>query len=410
MARRYLFSKKRHNAINIISIISVVGVALATTALVCTMSVFNGFQDLISTLFTTFDPQLEITPATGKFVRSNDAVLEEIRKHPQVASASDCLEDNAMILVKGHPLVFQLKGVSDNYTETTDITNIIYAQEGVHGQFKLHSGGKEYGTPGIGLASTIGSITFDNPQAPEVYVPKKGERIDITNPISSFNYGTLNASGVCFQVHQRKYDDNYMLTSLQFAQDLFDQNGMISSLELRLKEGASTNDVKEDLRKIAGNRFLVRDRMEQQEDTFRIMNIEKMVAYLFLTFIVLVACFNIIGSVSMLIIDKREDVGTLRHLGATDHDISRVFLLEGRFIALLGAVIGILIGVGLCYAQEYFGFIKIGSGNGNFIVEAYPVSVHLPDVLIIFATVCLVGFVSVWYPVRFLSKRLTSEN
>ena len=410
MARRYLFSKKRHNAINIISIISVIGVALATTALVCTMSVFNGFQDLVSTLFTAFDPQLEVTPACGKFAKSNDPILEQIRKHPQVASATDCIEDNAMILVKGHPLVFQLKGVGDNYTESTDISDIIYVQEGVHGQFKLHSGEKDYGTPGIGLASTLGSINFDNPQPPEVYVPKKGKRIDIANPISSFNYGTLYASGVCFQVHQRKYDENYMLTSLKFAQRLFDQNGMISSLEICLKDGSTTSSVKKELRRLAGDRFVVRDRMEQQEDTFRIMNIEKMVAYLFLTFIVLVACFNIIGSVSMLIIDKREDVGTLRHLGANDRDISRVFLLEGRFIALLGAVIGVIVGVSLCYAQEYFGFIKIGNGDGNFIVEAYPVSVHLLDVLIVFITVCVVGFVSVWYPVRFLSKRLTSED
>lgn len=406
IARRYLFSKKKWGIINIISATSVVGVALATAALVCTLSVFNGFSDLIAGLYTTFDPELQIKPAKGKIVPADDPLLAKVKGDDAVASASECLEDDALILIKGHPLVFRIKGVDDQYANTSGIRDILYQQDGPARDFTLTRADIDYGVPGIGLAAQLGCINFDKPVAPEIYVPRKGERIDMLNPVSSFNFGTLHSTGICFQVHQRKYDENYMLTSLRFAQNLFEQPGCISCLELKLKSGADLSATKARLRTIVGNRYTVRDRAEQQEDTFRIMNIEKLVAYLFLTFIALVACFNIIGSVSMLIIDKKKDVSTLRHLGATDRDICRIFLTEGRLIALLGAAIGVAIGLGLCFLQQKYGLISIGGTGGDFIVDAYPVSIHATDIIVIFATVCAVGFPSVWYPVRYLSKRL----
>jgi len=207
---------------------------------------------------------------------------------------------------------------------------------------------------------------------------------------------------------QGKYDKNYILTSIYFTRRLFAQDGMLSSLELRLKPGSDFEAVKAEMQALAAGKYDVRDRYEQQEDTFRIMKIEKLIAYIFLTFILVIACFNIIGSLSMLIIDKRNDVVTLRNLGASDQQISRIFLFEGRMISFIGAVIGVAIGLLLCWLQQQYGFVRLGSSEGSFIVNAYPVSVHPWDIVLVFLTVIAVGFLSVWYPVRYFSKRLLS--
>ena len=399
VAWRYLFSKKSHNAINIISIISVVGVALSTMALVCTLSVFNGFRDLIGGLYTAFDPELEVMPSKGKFAAADDSLLLRIKAHPDVAVATECLEENALILFQGHPMVFSLKGVGENFDSCTNIRSILAGD----GEYMLNAGGVNYGIPGIGLAQQLGG--FDYGKVPGCAL-RKGERINTINPSESFTTGDLFSPGVVFHVSQRQYDDSYMLCSLAFAQELFEQKGHISSLELRLKEGADVAKVKKELRAIVGERFKVYDRIEQQQDMYAVMEIEKMVAYFFLTFILLVACFNIIGSVSMLIIEKRSDMEVLRHLGADEQMLRHIFLYEGRLIALLGAVIGVALGLMLCYAQQELGLRRLGDSSGTFIVDAYPVSVHLLDVLLVFVTGIVVGFCAVWYPVRHLSKRL----
>lgn len=398
MARRYLFSRKRVGAINIISGISVLGVAFGTAALICALSVFNGFRDLIGSLYTAFDPPIEVVPAQGKFAAADDPVLTQIMKHPQVEAASTCMEDNALILFKGRPIVITLKGVDDRFDQVTGIRSILYG----NGSYQLHQAGVNYGIPGIGLAAAMGSIDYGTIQ---VCAPRKGERINMANPLESLNADNLSAPGVCFDVRQRKYDETYLITSLSFAQQLFEQQNCITAVELKLKPDANIQQVKEELRTIAGKRFQVLDQLEQQQEMFNVMNIEKMVTYLFLTFILLIACFNIIGSVSILIIDKRQDVETLRHMGASDKLIFRIFLYEGRIIATLGAVMGILLGLGLCWIQQTFGLVKLGSSSGNFIVEAYPVSIHLTDVPLILFTVILVGFICVWYPVKYLSRR-----
>jgi len=399
IARRYLFSKKSHNAINFISAIAVGGVALATMALVCTLSVFNGFRDLIGSLYTAFDPQLEVVPAKGKFAAADDPALEAVRRHPDVAVATECLEDNALLLFRDRPVVITLKGVADNYDQCTGIRQILYGT----GNFRLRAADLHYGIPGIGLAALLGGTDYGTLQ---VCAPRRGERLRMTNPAESFNADELLSPGVVFSVNQRKYDESYLLTSLSFAQSLFEQQGLVSALELKLRDGADTDRVKADLQRTVGTGFAVKDRAEQQEEVFGIMNIEKMVAYFFLTFIALVACFNIIGSVSMLIIDKRADVATLRSLGADDRLIVRIFLFEGRLISVLGAVIGLLLGLALCWGQQTYGWVRLGSSEGSFIIDAYPVSVHAADLWLIFGTVVAVGFVSVWYPVHYLSKRL----
>lgn len=398
MARRYLFSRKRFSAINIISAISVAGVAFGTAALLCTLSVFNGFRDLIGGLYTAFDPQIEVVPSRGKLTPASDPALAAMKKHPQVEAASECLEDNALILFMGRPVVIVVKGVDDRYDAVTGIRSILYGS----GSYKLHRPGVDYGIPGIGLAAAMGGTGFGTLQ---ICAPRRGERINLANPTESFNAEDLTSAGVCFDVNQRKYDENYMLTSLDFAQRLFDQPGQITGLELKLREGADAEAVKKELQGMGGERYRVLDRLEQQEEVFKVMNIEKMMAYIFLTFILVVACFNIVGSVSMLIIDKREDVATLRHLGATDRLVFRIFLYEGRFIAVLGAAVGVALGLLLCWLQQTFGLVRLGGQEGSFIIDVYPVSVDAVDVLLVFVTVVVVGFVSVWYPVRYLSRR-----
>ena len=401
ISRRYLFSKKSTNAINVISGISVVGVAVATMALVVTLSVFNGFSDLVATLFTAFDPQLEITPTEGKTAPADDPILTEIRQLPQIAVATECVEDLALVTYHDRQAMVTIKGVEDNFDQLTHIREILYGD----GTFELHAADLQYGIVGIRLAEQLGmGYRFEDPL--QVYVPRREGQVDITDPEDGFEHDELFSPGVLFSVMQAKYDKNYILTSVGFARRIFDQQGMISSLALRLKPGSDFEGVKSEIKRIAGDRYQVRDRYEQQDDTFRIMKIEKFIAYIFLTFILVVACFNIIGSLSMLIIDKREDVVTLRNLGASDHQITQIFLFEGRMISAMGAVIGILIGLLLCWIQQTFGVIALGSSAGSFIVDAYPVSVHLTDVLLVFVTVLVVGFLSVWYPVRYFSKRL----
>lgn len=403
IARRYLFSKKSHNAINVISTISVCGVALATLALVCTLSVFNGFQDLVETFFTAFDPQLKITAVRGKVFDGQDKRVLQLKKLPEVAVYSESLEDNVMVQYQGRQAMAVIKGVEDNFDELTPIDSILFGR----GDLLLHDEVVDYAIPGIQLLSTLGSgIRFLDPL--EIYAPRRGAKVNMANPSTGFVTGNLFSSGLVFAVNQEKYDASYILTSMNFARKLFQYTTEVSAINLKLKDGADTDAVKKYIQTLLGDDFRVQDRYEQQADTFRIMEIEKLISYLFLTFILMIACFNVIGSLSMLIIDKRDDVVTLHNLGASDRQIVRIFLFEGRMISLFGALAGVILGLLLCWLQQEYGLISLGD-SGSFVVDAYPVSVHASDVIIVFVTVLLVGFLSVWYPVRFLSKRLLKK-
>lgn len=403
IARRYLFSKKSHNAINVISAISVCGVALATLALVCTLSVFNGFQDLVTTFFTAFDPQLKITAVRGKVFDGQDKRMLQLKKMPDIEVYSESLEDNVMVQYQGRQAMAVVKGVEDNFDQLTPIDSILFGR----GDLLLHDEVVDYAIPGIQLLSTLGSgIRFLDPL--EIYAPRRGAKVNMANPSTAFVTGNLFSSGLVFAVNQEKYDASYILTSIDFARRLFQYTTEVSAINLKLKAGADTDAVKKHIQDLLGDDFLVQDRYEQQADTYRIMEIEKLISYLFLTFILMIACFNVIGSLSMLIIDKRDDVVTLRNLGASDRQIVRIFLFEGRMISFFGAFAGVVLGLLLCWLQQEYGLIALGS-SGSFVVDAYPVSVHASDVLLIFITVLLIGFLSVWYPVRFLSKRLLNK-
>ena len=401
IARRYLFSKKSTHAINIISGISAVGVAVATMALVVTLSVFNGFHDLVATFFTAFDPQLEVVPTEGKTAPADDPLLVKIKNMPQVEVATECLKDQALAIYKGRQAMVTLMGVDDSFERMSRIDEIIYG----NGTFVLQAANLNFATVGARLAETLGmNANWDGSLM--IYAPRKTGQLDLANPSDGFVVDSLISPGVVFMVKQGKYDRDHVLVPISFARSLFEQQGMLSSLQIRLKNGSNLDAVKEQMQKVAGSKYRVLDRYEQQADTFRIMKIEKFIAYIFLTFILIVASFNIIGSISMLIIDKRNDVVTLRNLGASNRQISSIFLFEGRLISLLGAVVGIGLGLLLCWLQQQYGLVSLGQSSGTFVVDAYPVSVHPEDVVVVFLTVVAVGFIAVWYPVRYFSRRL----
>lgn len=405
IARRYLFSKKKHNAINIISGVAVCGVALATLALVCTLSVFNGFQEMVAGFFTAFDPELKITVREGKVFNPQDSLVAGVRALPEIDIWTETLEENAMVQYKNRQTMVVIKGVEDNFEQLTAIDSLLVGA----GSFKLANGVADFGVMGIDLVSELGTgLQFVD--ALQVYAPKRNVRVNVANPTNAFNKEYLHSPGVVFLVNQQKYDSRYILTSIDFARRLFDYTDEVSAIEIKLRPGADVTKVKNKISGMLGEGFVVQDRYEQQADVFRIMEIEKLISYLFLTFILAVACFNVIGSLSMLILDKREDVNTLRNLGADNRLITRIFLFEGRLISIFGAGIGIVLGLLLCYLQQEFGLISLGNGNGAFVVDAYPVSVHLTDVLLVLVTVVAVGFLAVWYPVRYLSRRLLTSS
>lgn len=405
VARRYMFSKKSVGAINVISFISVAGVAVGTMALVIVLSVFNGFHDLVASLFTNFDPQIEVVPVKGKTINADAPELDRIRHLDFVDVATDVVEDQAIAVYGDRQRMVTVMGVDENFDQLTNISDILYGD----GDFTLRVANLYFGVPGIRLAQDLGLGTRWADYL-KIYAPvRRGQLTDLDTPTDGFVVDSLLSPGVVYAVNQNKYDRDRIITSIYFARQLFDQDGMLSSLQLRLKPGTDLSTAKREIKAAAGEKFRVLDRFEQQADTFRIMQIEKVLAYVFLTFILIVACFNIISSLSMLIIDKKNDINTLHNLGANDRQIQSIFLYEGRIISAVGALIGIGLGLALCGLQQAFGFVKMGESSGTFIVNAYPVSVHYWDVLVVFITVILIGWAASWIPARRLRKQILNR-
>ena len=398
IARRYLFSKKSHNAINIISGISVCGVALATLALVCTLSVFNGFHDLISGFFTHFDPDLKVEAIKGKTFETDSSTLAALRALPEVEVVSLTLEDNAMVKYKGQQTMVTIKGVDDNFQALTHIEELLYGNP----EFKLYDAVADYGVLGVQLMYVLG--TGLDPYDPiEVYAPRRGAKVNLSNPMASFHRELLFLPGNTLCINDSRYASSYIVTSLDFAHRLFENESAVSAIEIRLSPKASVAKGKQSIVAIMGEGYTVKDRYEQQAATFKVVEIEKFVTYLFLCFILMVACFNIISSVSMLILDKQANADTLKSLGATDNFVARIFIYEGNLIALLGAVIGLVLGLVICLLQQEFGIIGLGA-QGQFVVDAYPVRVRVADLFLVLVSVIAVSAVSVWLPIKMLNK------
>jgi ABC-type lipoprotein release transport system permease subunit len=398
IAFRYLFSKKSHNAINIVSLVSACGVCVGTVALVCVLSVYNGFEGLVQSLFSEFDPDLKITAVEGKSFDVSE--LEKVRKMPEVAVFTEIIEENALIKYGDKQTPAVVMGVSGNFIEATHINNIMY-----QGSFLLRDANFDYAVAGVGLASQLSmGVSFIEPVS--IYAPKRRARINLARPETAFNQKYLHLSGI-FSVKQADYDDKYLLIPIELAREIYEYAPhTVTAVDLKLLENADNSKVQTSVKQMLGNEFLVQNRYEQQEDYFRIMKVEKWISYLILAFILLIAVFNIIGSLSMLIIEKQSDISTLRNMGANNKQIRRIFLYEGWLISLLGAAVGIVIGVVLCLAQEIFGIVTLGNGTSEFVVNAYPVELQAIDLLVVFVTVAILGFLAVWYATKGLVSKV----
>lgn len=401
IAWRYLFSKKGHNAINIVSGISAGAVAVVTAAMICVLSVMNGFGVLVEHMFSEFDPVLLVVPAEGQTLRTDTLPIASLYAREDIDAISMQLEQTALVRYKDHQLPARVMGVDSLFKRTAHIDSILS-----DGFFSVWDGAFERTVLGRGLAAQIG-INAHFTGALHLYAPERTGRINMLRPDQSLRHEHAFIAGT-FAVNQIEYDDQLMLVSLPLAQRLFDYDEhTCSALRIQPKIVNQTKSsinrqssiVKSSIEKDLGEGFRVLDRYEQQADFFRILRIEKLLTILLLVFILLIASFNSIGSLSMLIIDKREDIRILSHLGADERMIRRIFLLEGWFISALGTLIGLVFGVLICLGQQHFGWLKLGSGT-DYVIPAYPVQVQAPDVLLVALIVLALGFVAAWYPAR----------
>lgn len=383
--------------------ISVCGIAIATMAMVCTLSIFNGFTKLVSDSFSIMDPDLQIIPAKGKVFDASSAVFQKIKNLPEVAVASETVEDNALVKYGERQDPVLIKGVSDQFKEMVDTKRLVTS-----GEFSLREGDVDFCVAGIGVAINLGLRT-DNITPIEIYSPKRDVKIQLANPANAFTTAYTYPAGV-FALNQAKYDDQIILVSLDLARELFRYNNEVTSLDIKLKENVSANDAESKIQKQLGDNFIVKNRFEQQADSFRMVNIEKWVTFLILSFILIIAVFNVVSSLSMLILDKSADIDILRNMGAENNLITRIFKIEGWLISMSGAIAGIVIGLVLCLIQQHFGILKLGQTPGAFIVDSYPVEVIFTDILFVFITVSIIGGLIVLYPVNNLKKRLKQHQ
>jgi len=399
IARRYLFSKKSHNAINVISAISVCGIAIATMAMVTVLSVFNGFGGIVEGMFSAFDPHLKISVKEGKVFDYHTSPFEEVLQLEGIQLLSESLEENALFKFDAQQVPVRVKGVSEEFRLMADMQRLI-----MDGSFRLREDVVDYTTLGAGLAIALGARPgFIDPI--EIYAPKRDVRVNLANPSTAFTTGYAQIGGV-FSLNQPEYDDQMAIIPIELARELFNYENEVTSLDIKLNPDASVKKLKREMAAILGERFVVEDRYEQQRASYRMLQIEKWVTFLILAFILLIAVFNVVGSLSMLIVEKRDDIRSLQNMGASNSLVSRIFLYEGWLITFIGIISGIVLGLILCLLQQHFGLLRLSNTPGAYIIDAYPVIVKVSDLLIVFAVVSVIGLLTVLYPVNNLRKQL----
>ncbi len=393
IAWRYLFAKKQYNAIHIISGISAAAVGVVTAAMVCVLSVMNGFGVMVEKLFSQFDPDLRIEAVSGKSFHDQGERFDALRQLSEVAMVSQSIEETALLQFEDKQMPVRLYGVDSVFPTLTHIENII-----IEGHYEVYDGAFDRAVLGQGLAWQMGiGARFISPL--QLYAPKRNAKVNMLRPDQSFNDEVCFIAGT-FAVQQVKYDNEVMLVDIDLTRRLLDYgNHEVSALLVKVAPHTSVKQAKKAIQSLLGEGFAVLDRYEQQADFFRILRVEKLLTTLLLVFILLIASFNIIGSLSMLIIDKQTDIQTLSHLGANKKMIQRIFLFEGWLISALGAMVGLAIGLIVCLAQEHLGILKLGNGT-EYVVSAYPVAVQTTDVLIVAAVVLVLGFLAAWIPAR----------
>ena len=393
IAWRYLFAKKQFNAIHVITAISSVAVGVVTAAMICVMSVMNGFGVMIEQLFSQFDPDLRITAQSGKSFTISKEKKHELLDLPSIDLISESITETALAYFDERQMPVQLMGVDSVFEQLTGIENII-----TDGYYEVFDGAFDRAVLGQNLAWKLGiGVRFIH--AIEVYAPKREGKVNMVRPDVNFNSERCFIAGT-FAVNQQKYDDNLMLVDIDLTRRLLDYDTTeVTALQVGVKDGYNIKRVKREIAAVLGEGYLIQDRYEQQEDFFRILHIEKLLTTLLLIFIMLIATFNGIGSLSMLIIDKQQDIRTLSHLGASDQMIRKIFMLEGWMVNALGAVGGLVVGLGICLLQEHFGMLKLGNG-AEYVVSAYPVAVQTLDIIVVVVIVLALGILSSWIPAR----------
>ncbi len=401
IAWRYLFAKKQYNAIHIISGISAAAVGVVTAAMVCVLSVMNGFGVMVEQLFSQFDPDIRIEAVSGKSFHDQGERFDALRQLSEVAMVSQSIEETALLQFEDKQMPVRLYGVDSVFPTLTHIENII-----TEGHYEVYDGAFDRAVLGQGLAWQMGiGARFISPL--QLYAPKRNAKVNMLRPDQSFNDEVCFIAGT-FAVQQVKYDNEVMLVDIGLTRRLLDYgNHEVSALLVKVAPHTSVKQAKKAIQSLLGEGFAVLDRYEQQADFFRILRVEKLLTTLLLVFILLIASFNIIGSLSMLIIDKQTDIQTLSHLGANKKMIQRIFLFEGWLISALGAMVGLAIGLIVCLAQEHLGILKLGNGT-EYVVSAYPVAVQITDVLIVAAVVLTLGFLAAWIPARKVQEAKSS--
>jgi lipoprotein-releasing system permease protein len=393
IAWRYLFAKKQFNAIHIITAISSAAVGVVTAAMVCVLSVMNGFGVMVEQLFSQFDPDLRITTQKGKSFSISEEKKDELLGLPSVDLLSESITETALVYFEDKQMPVQLQGVDAEFDELTGIEQII-----TDGHYEVYDGAFDRAVLGQGLAWKLG-IGARFVSGIEVYAPKREGKVNMLRPDANFNRETCFIAGT-FAVNQQKYDDNLMLVDIALTRRLLDYDSTeVTALQVAVAEGYSVKQAKKEIVSVLGEGYAVQDRYEQQEDFFRILRVEKLLTTLLLVFILLIATFNGIGSLSMLIIDKQQDIRTLSHLGASEKMIRRVFVLEGWMVNALGALGGLVVGLVVCLLQEHLGLLKLGNG-AEYVIEAYPVAVQGWDIVMVIVVVLALGAISSWIPAR----------
>lgn len=399
IAKRYLFAKKSRNAINIISAVSVAGVTVGTMALIIVLSVFNGLEKMVSSIFNTFDPEIEITAAEGKTFVADSARLKLLSETEGVSCYSLTIEENALLKYGERQYIATIKGVDENYSLVSDIDSSMW-----EGEFILTAeNGRPYAVPGLGVSQYLGiRVNFITPL--NIYVPRKSGSSGM-NAENAFNRKYIFPSGI-FEV-EKEYDSKYIYLPLEFARELTENEGAVSAIEIRTVS-PDTRALEKKIRRIFGEGFVVKNRFEQQEIFYKVMKSERLAIFMILTLILVIASFNIIGSLTMLIIEKERDIEILKSLGADNNLIRKIFIFEGWLISIIGAAAGLILGFFICWLQQTFGLVRLQSSS--LIMDAYPVIMKLKDFIIVPATVLLIGYWAAWYPVRYLTRKFLTKN
>lgn len=400
IARRYLFAKKTHNIINIISLISVVGMAVGVMALVVILSVFNGFDSLLKSMYSAVDSDLEIKLVEGKTFPDTISQLATIRNHQSVAVFSEVLEENAIFKYRNKQHIGTVKGVSRNYPDLIGIDSMM-----IDGEFLLWRGSQPMAIMGQGAAIYLNAnLAHFDPL--EVFMPRRG-RLPTLSTATAFTSKAIMPSGV-FAIEQ-EFDTQYIISPIEFVRDLLNYTNQVTSVEIKLVPDANIEKVQKDIQSILGDDFKVFNRYQQNESLYRTMKTEKMAAGLILSFILVVASFNIIGSLSMLIIDKRKDVETLKSLGADNSMIQKIFVTEGLLITIAGTVIGAILGLLICWMQIEFKLVRL-QGTGEFIIDAYPVEIQFLDIFGVLMVVFAIGYFAARFPVQYITRRIFAQE